>query len=429
MRVLLWKGCVLFALLTVATGAQETPLTFEQIFEAVRLRSPALGAQRAATKVASARVQQASASPNPNLQLQTQADGFERVSLVGLAISQRIELGGKKEARVRAAEQAQVQAQWEERERLRALRLELREKFFRLLLAQEKERLAQDLLALTERHLEITKKRFESGDVARTNVRALEQEMARRQARQKVASGELARRLTSLKQHLDSTQANHLKVSGKLGWPSDIPDAELLLEKALSRSRLGLASARSTTKKRLHELAQRQAVSDLTLQAGVLMQRDVFPAKAFRPAGQLSRLDDTGPILQLQLQIPLPIFDDNSGNIEAALAQHEQAVLEARALQEKMRGEIKGLHQLLSAQRQARLILDNQAVPEAKRTLETIEQAYKLGFRSQLDLLLTRENYLRTREEALQAVFDESMTLAALEASVGCPLPLEEKDL
>lgn len=427
MRVFVCKGCALLLLLSSLASAQGSPLTFEQVVDLVMLRSPLLGAERASQRAAEALVQQAGASPNPYIQLQSQSDGFERLSLLGLAVSKPFELGHKRQARVRVAESEKQEAHWQMEARQLSLRREVRERFLLVLLAQGKERIAGDLAHTTARHLEIARQRLRQGDVSGQEVHALEVEAQRREAQRALAAGERQKALASLGEHLfgeeDPLAAG---VTGELGWRFPLPALDSLVT-GLDSASLRLAEARTQTQDSRIALERARGVSDLTVQAGVFVQRDYFPGGSFSPQGVVRRLDDTGPLLQLQLQIPLPIGDDNSGNIAAAQARAEQTSLEREALERKVLAEIAGVYHSLAARQQARRLLEEQVLPESQRVMDTVERAYAMGFRSQVDLLLARESYLRSAEDALQAAYSESLAAAELEQLLGRPLPTESE--
>ena len=427
MRVFVCKGCALLLLLSSLASAQSSPLTFEQVVDLVMQRSPVLGAEQASQRAAEALVQQAGASPNPYIQLQSQSDGFERLSLIGLAVSKPFELGHKREARIRVAESEKEEALWQMEARRLSLRREVRDRFLEVLLAQGKERIADDLSQTTARHLEIARKRLEQGDVSGQEVQALKVEAQRREAQRALAAGEREKAIASLGEHLfgeDSPLA--AGVMGELGWRYPLPPLDSLTA-GLDSASLRLAEARSQTQDNRVALERARGVSDLTVQAGVFVQRDYFPGSSFRPQGVVQRLDDTGPLLQLQLQIPLPISDDNSGNIAAAQARLERTNFEREALERKVQAEVAGLYHSLAARQQARQLLEEQVLPESKRVLEMVEKAYALGFRSQIDLLLARESYLRSADDALQAAYNESLTAAELEQLLGRSLPTESE--
>jgi cobalt-zinc-cadmium efflux system outer membrane protein len=425
LRVFRWKGCALLLVLSLAATAQNAPLTFDQVVEHAMQRSPIMGAQHASQRASEGLIQQAGASPNPTLQFQSQTDAFERLSLIGLAVSQPIELGHKRQSRLRVAESHQQEAYWETEVRRRTLRRELQQRFARVLLAQAKQQLAEELVQTTGRHLEISKGRLRAGDASGVEVQALEIESDRRRTAKILVDGELRTALASLGEHLFGPEDPlAYGVAGQLGWRHPLPPLEILTERA-DQASLQLAQARVHTGENQVTLERSKGVSDLTVQAGVFLQRDYFPGTSFQPQGVISELDDSGPILQLQLQIPLPFNDDNSGNIAAAQARLERSRLESEALNHKLRAELAGLYHTLAAQAEARDMLESRVLPASRLTLETVEKAYALGFRSQVDLLLAREAYLRAAEDAVQAAFDESLTLADLEAVLGHPLPTE----
>lgn len=425
MRAFLWKGCALLLLLSLPASAQNSPLTFDQVVEMAMQRSPVMGAEQASQRESEGLLRQAGFSPNPTLQFQAQSDVFDRLSWIGLAVSQPIELGHKKERRLRVAESEQEEARWEMEVRRRALRRELAERFLRVLLAQGRQRVAEDLAQTTARHLEIARGRLRAGDASGVEVQALEIESGRRQAAKVLAEGEARKALASLGEHLFGPE-NPLDqgIIGELGWRHPLPSLDQLAGETDLVS-LRRAQARTQTRESQVSLEQSKGVSDLTVQAGVFMQRDYFPGSSFVPEGVVNKLDDSGPVLQLQLQIPLPINDDNSGNIAAAEARLARSRLEVEALERKVRAEVASFYHTLVAQQQARVLLESSVLPASRQTLETVEKAYALGFRSQVDLLLAREAYLQAADDALEAAFNESLSAADLEAVLGHPLSVD----
>jgi outer membrane protein, heavy metal efflux system len=424
LRVFLLRGCTLLLLLSGLATAQGSPMTYEQILELAMEKNPIADAQQASLRATQSLVQQAGASPNPIIQLQSQTDGFERSSQLGLSVSQRLELGGKKAARVKAAEAAHVENELRRDQRLTLLRFQIKESFLALLLAQEMEQLAHESLNLTEHHLQIAQARFTAGDISGAEVASLEVERDRKFAQRSLAEGQTARAKSKLSQFLVDSDVVTSGIVGELSWVGPIPELETLLSS--SYLPLELAKADVLTKEKLLRLQRTLGVSDITLQAGAFVQRTVFPGSSFTPSGVVAGLDDTGPLFQLQVQIPLPINDNNSGNIAAAAARQEEAVFETQALQRSLIADIEGFYYTLIGQREARSRLEHHALPAAQKALDSVQEAYRLGFRSHLDLLLAKEAYLTTREALLQAAYSESHTVAELERTLG--RSLTEKD-
>jgi outer membrane protein, heavy metal efflux system len=419
LRVFPWKGCVLLLLLTSFVQAQGSPLTFEQVTDLALQEHPIGRAQRASVRVTEALIQQAGVKPNPTLQLQTQTDGFERMSQLGLSVSQRLELGGKKAARVKTAVAEHAENELRAEIRMALLRYELSENFYQLLLAQENEVLALQSLAITERHLAIAQTRYEAGDLSGAELASLKVERDRKLAQVELSKGATARARADLGRFVPGSGLE-AGVQGRLGSSCALPPVDDLKSEGLLALRLARASLES--KEARVFLERSLGVSDITLQAGAFVQRTVFPGSSYVPAGVIGGLDDTGPLLQFQIQIPLPINDDNSGSIAAAQARREQAEAELEAMEMDVVANLEGLYYTLQAQREARRLLEEQAEPAALKSLQSVEEAYKLGFRSQLDLLLAKQTYLETRKAILEAGFDESLTAAQLERVMGYPL-------
>ena len=347
------------------------------------------------------------------------------MSQLGLSVSQRLELGGKKAARVKAATAKHAENELRAELRMALFRYQLCESFNQLLLAQETEDLALHSLAITERHLEITRTRFEAGDLSGAELATLQVERDRKLAQVELAKGNTARARANLSQFAPNSDLK-AGVRGRLGSDTVLPPVEEL--KSEGPLALRLARASLDSKEAQVFLERSLGVSDITLQAGAFVQRTVFPGSSYVPSGIIGGLDDTGPLLQFQVQIPLPINDDNSGSIAAAVARREQSEAELEALKMEIASNLEGLYYTLQAQRQARLLLEKQAEPAALKSLQSVEEAYKLGFRSQLDLLLAKQTYLETRKAILKAGFDESLTAARLERVLGRPLNPKENE-
>ena len=373
---------------------------------------PVERAQRASLRATEALIQQAGVKPNPTLQLQTQTDGFERMSQLGLSVSQRLELGGKRAARVKAADADHAENQIEAEVRMALFRYDLSESFLKLLLAQKSLELESQSLEITQRHLEIAQLRFEAGDLSGAELATLQVERDRKLAQLEVSQAATARARAELGKFVQGSIMD-AGVQGELGFDHVLPP----LESFQSEGPLSLRLARASLNSRDAQvfLEEARGVSDITLQAGAFVQRTVFPGSSFPPAGAIQGLDDTGPLLQFQIQIPIPINDDNSGSIAAARAHREQAEFELEALEMELAANLEGLYRTLEGQQKARLLLQERAEPAAQKALQSVEEAYKLGFRSQIDLLLAKQTYLETRKAILQARFDESLTAPQLE--------------
>ena len=222
MRVFPWKACALLLLFTSLVQAQPSPLTFEQVLERALQDHPVGHAQKASLRATEAMVQQAGAKPNPNIQLQTQTDGFERMSQLGLSVSQRLELGGKRSARVKLAEANHAENRLQAEVRLALFRFHLSESFLRLLLAQENRKLAQQSLELTDRHLRIAQTRFDTGDISGAELATLRVERERKLAQLELARAADAQAQADLGKFIPAPTLSE-GILGELGTKEALP--------------------------------------------------------------------------------------------------------------------------------------------------------------------------------------------------------------
>ena len=128
----------------------------------------AFGKERAVTEAA---ILQAGVLPNPVLEIAGDNRGNARKAEAGdrstaIQIGQLIELGGKREARVRVAEASRDLANWDyEAKRIEILSA-VAQRFVDLLAAQQRHRLAGEALALARQVADAVGKRVQAGKVS-----------------------------------------------------------------------------------------------------------------------------------------------------------------------------------------------------------------------------------------------------------------------
>jgi cobalt-zinc-cadmium efflux system outer membrane protein len=101
---------------------------------------------------------------------------------------------------------------------------------------------------------------------------------------------------------------------------------------------------------------------------------------------------DSG-MYQVQAGVPLPIFNQNQGNISAAHAEYCRATQDVRRIELSIR---QGLAQASQNYDSARITVEryeNQILPKAKQTLELSEKAYTAGEFGFLQVLVARRTY------------------------------------
>ena len=148
-----------------AATAEQLPLTLQQALQAAYVRNPDLRAASHAIGIADGVRVEAGVIPNPELSLST--EGTDRRSRVEtVEISQTIELGGKRGARIAAAEQERQLAYEAVRGRRAELRADVMAAYLEALTVQERVVLAQSSIEIASRATNAATRRVAAGKIS-----------------------------------------------------------------------------------------------------------------------------------------------------------------------------------------------------------------------------------------------------------------------
>lgn len=292
----------------------------EQAVALALARAPILRSAEAGRRAAQGDRVQAGLRPNPNFSFDSENFGGSgsnagiRSLETTYALSQRIETGGKRQARIGAAENALALTGLD----IAALRLDLIREVVRAMaeavaagrvveIARERVRLAGEVLRATQGRVEAGREPFvqqRRAEVARETA-AVGFERAQRDAG--LASRALAVLLAAPRVEILPARAPWFD---ELGPKPDPARASGAPPGQLDRARLeGLIAQRRAEL----DLQRRNAVPDLSVSGGVRRFREGSGDSAF----------------VLGLSVPLPVFDRNQGNILRAGAELNRAEADA----------------------------------------------------------------------------------------------------
>jgi cobalt-zinc-cadmium efflux system outer membrane protein len=123
--------------------------------------------------------------------------------------------------------------------------------------------------------------------------------------------------------------------------------------------------------------------------------------------------DDT--IYSAQVQLPLPLFDRNQGNISAAAAELRQAIGETERIQRVLQRRLAEVwRRYETAQTQAH-VYRTRILPKSSETLELVNQAYEGGQLDFLRVLTARRTFFENRLRYLEALVELNQATAELE--------------
>lgn len=379
------------------TGPLPSKITLPQALEEAASRSPAVVAAEAEVREAEARARQAGYRQNPELSVEVENFGGTG-ELKGLqsteatvALNQRLDLGGRRSARVAAA-RADIAVQ---RLRLATARADLaqnvRQEFARSVAARETLEQADQAVERARELARVATVLVEAGRDPPLRALRARSALAQALAEQEAARAEeLAARST-----LASLLGSSVPVGAVTGSSIDLTPAEVDLQRSLD---VRLADAETAA-----------AEAELRLQ---LAERRIDPAVGVG----VRHVRETGDFgLVAGFSMPLRLFDRNQGNIEAARA----AVAGARARRASAITSVtaRGRNAIATVEAAERRVtaLEEGALPEAAEALRLAQIAFREGRASLLELLDAQESYT-----AAQAALTEArLALAIATAELG----------
>lgn len=382
----------------------QNTMTLAVAWDKALAANPGLQAARYGAAATEGAIQQSKARPNPELAF-TQEDTRSDTRSSTFQINQLIELGGKREARMRMAEGEKAAAQASVFETQAALRYQLVTNFNELLLLQQRVQFASKTHALTVLATDAAEKRVQAGKVPPL-------EASRAQVAQANAALELQQAeslIVVAQQNLASlwggSAAEVGVASGDFYVTEEAPTAdqlETLLEEApamlLARQTLEQSRAAS-------ELERARRVQDPTVSVGVKRAREVGRNQVV-----------------LGVSIPLPLFDRNAGNQLQALRKVDQAEQKLQEQRLQLQAQVfSARQQWLSSHRQLGL-LKSQIIPTAQSAYDVAVRGFTLGKFNFLDVLDAQRTLFESQRQLLDQLMASHKAHAEINRLLGTPV-------
>ncbi|NNE09476.1 MAG: TolC family protein [Gemmatimonadetes bacterium] len=387
------------------------PLALHDALALALVNSPALARWSIEIKIAEAEVLQAGFRPNP--ELGASYENFGGTGEVGgfggseatIALSQLVELGGKRTARSSVGRVTREVAGWDyEIARIDVL-TETANAFTAVLAAQEHLTLASELAEVAEDVLESVARRVQAGATSPVEQSRARVELATSRVEETAARHALLAARIALSANWGTEKPVFETAVGNLEQVPSIPPREVLraaLEESPSIARWAA------------ELDRREAERDLARAEGSL---DVSVGAGVR---YFSDTDDAAFLVELG--IPLRIFDRNQGAVRAAELRVKQAEQENRAASTRMLTRLFRIHETLLAAADEVAALRDIALPEAEKAFEAAQATYLRGSIRFTDVLDTERMLFELSSRYLDALVRYHHTVSELERLTGTPI-------
>lgn len=386
---------------SASAAAWSAPLTLEAAIDLALRANPTLRAAGSEVAAQEGALAQAGALPNPELELLREGEGSSsRTTTATLNIP--IELGGKRAARVEAARQEGALAAIAleaERDKVRA---DAAAAFHDVVAAQERERMARELVALADRALAAAGKRVEAGTlspVEETRARVA-QGSARIEALQAGRDLEGARIRLAALWGGDARQLSiHAPQTAAL--PPAPPLDQLLAQ--LDRSP-AMRHARA-------QVGQREALARLERARRTPDVNVIVGAQREGP--------DTRNRAVLGLSVPLPLFNRNDGAVLDALRRVDKARDQQDAEGVRLRAELAQAHARLTAALAECALISTEILSGAEDAERAANRGFELGKFGLIDVLDAQRVLAQSKNQYLNAVAESHRAAADIARLLG----------
>ena len=388
------------------------PLHLGTALALVLERNPELSASALRLDATEARRQQAAARPNPELVVSVEDlagtgtfSGVQEAQTT-LQVSQLVELGGKRAARMRTAEGARDIARWDyETTRLDACAATVRA-FVAVLGAQEQLALAGDAVVLAQDVVHTARRRVQAGaaspvEVTKANM-ALADAQAERSRRQRALDVARAR----LAAKWNAPVPRFSEAQGALDAIKPVPHLDDLREQLARNPDLARWAS---------ELAHRQAAVDVERSRAV---PDVTAGAGYR---RLSGPEENAFVFEFA--VPLPVADRNRWAIVEAQRLVDAGRAEQRRAERAVATAVIETHAALASAAEQIGVLRAQVLPAAASAFDTVERGYRDGRFGYLEVLDAQRTLIAARARHIRALVAYHQAVATLERLTGAPLP------
>ena len=393
--------------------------TLKQALALALLKHPDLASYSLEIRAREARALQAGVLPNPEIEVEIEnwggnkdMRGFDSAETT-LAVSQRIELGGKRSKRAQVAALEANIAGWDYAAKRLDVLTEVNKAF--VAAATEQERLAsiEDLHRLARQSRDIAAARVEAGKASPIDETRSSAELGK-------TTIELERARTSLdaaRKRLASAcglEVLHFgRVHSEIVLASSIPSFDHLADHIGKNPDLARWSSEIAHRRASLNLERANRLPDPSVRAGVRWFNENSET-AFVAA----------------ISFPIPLFNRNTGAVTEAEYRLARAEEEHRAARLRTQAALADAYQTLSSAFAEASALKKEVIPALQSAYDAVQEGYRYGKFGQIDVLDAQRALFESRNRYVDAHGAFLRALADIErlAGTGAGLPVNPAD-
>jgi len=407
----------------------QTGLTIDQVVAYAIEHNGELLAARKEIDAASALVKQAAFRANPKVDAsvsKTITGTDNNITLNGMI---PLELGGRRQARIKVAERELEMRRQDVTNRERMLAADVRSKFGEALAAILKLGFAEDLIATSQRGYNLVAARVNEGGTAPLEQNMVLVELNRLRSTREVAEGKAQIEMLELRNLIGMSPEAPLRLRGDFNDViAPLPLLTNATELALSeRPDLKLAKAVESFAEARIEQARAEGRLDASLTAGYQRMDSSYPLSGISDTGQLSPIRSTFHYFTVGVSLDLPVRNKNQGSIEAALAESEGAKHRREFLELTVRREVASAYALYNSTARAAEIFRVGVKDQANANLDVVRQTYELGSKTLIDYLGEQRRFIELQNGYIDALLDTYKARVEIERAVASPAPTTQQ--
>ena len=394
------------------TGPVLEKLTLSKAFHTAMTQSPVLKSAAHQLAAEQARVNAPNdGRPNPGLSVEAEdfLGGGELRGVDSLQIttslSQEVELGKKAAHRRRQRESAKNLTAINLEIARQQLRADVAMAFLDVLAQQERVKHAKEMVQLAEKTVATIAAQVEAGRSTGMEQDKASVEFTLAQLREKEAVRDLDSARVRLSAACGISDTFFNAVSGDLSVISELPNLQELVDTALAHPQLKQSDAFVRLQQATAGIQKGNGVPNVTFDVGFRWNNAT-----------------ANPALVAGVQVPLPVFDRNRGNIAAASSDVARAQSDAQTLAIAIHSEIVTAYQTLRFELERLKVLREEISPSVNDTFLAVAEGYGIGRFGYLDLLDAQRTMFEIRTMVLDAMVKYQAARITLSYTVGIPV-------
>ncbi|MGY6273967.1 TolC family protein [Methylomonas sp. MgM2] len=382
-------------------------LVLSQVLALALTQSPELSAFSWESRAQEAATLQAGLFPNPTFNANAANFGNKVITgfdgdVVTLELSQLIELGGKRTARIEAASLTKQLADWDYETKRADVLTQVSQAFVDVLAAQQRLALTQQIHELANQTTVTTSARVQAGKVSPVEETKAKLARASVQIELMRAQKELEAARKRLAAGWGSTTPRFETVSGNLENIQVPASLDSLVQRLSKNPDLARWATEITQRQALITMEKSKAIPDVTATVG---------ASKYLMPGDYA--------LVVGFSVPLPVFDRNQGRIQEAEHRLTKAEEEYRSAEIRIATALNTAYQALDAAHSEVLTLRQDILPGAQSAYDAAYEGYRLGKFGFLDVLDAQRTLFGAKNQYLLALAEYHKSVANVERLVG----------